>query len=321
MFKVIIAESVRQRILSAEEQNAASARSSLYKLMKGQQVHVLSTAENEKLKSNPKEVLGSPSSLFILDIPTVQAEQIQKAYGVMCLSSERPDISPLIDINDIHISGEGEKLGRGWDSVLDSVERLPSNALLLTDRYLFAFRHPNAGDGLANIRDILNQLLPRQFSGGDYHVTIVFDDMNMHRSYTFDEIATKLNRIKAQLGRSYPIMMEVLGITPDCTIYNKLHNRLILSNYYLVEAGHKLAAFNHETGTARQTLIPMTLFTESSLSGSTTPPLKLIDQTTATLREFSNSLAKLTDHNVYSYAVNGQHMERCIALRNRLIMK
>ena len=319
MFKVIIADSVRQGILSAEEQKAASARSSLYKLMKGQQVHVLSTAENEKLKSNPKEVLGSPSSLYILDVTPAEASAIQQTYGVMCLSGERPDISPLIDINDIHISGEGEKLGRGWDSVLDSVERLPSNALLLTDRYLFAFRHPNAGDGLANIHDILDQLLPRQFAGGDYHVTVIFDDMNMHRSYTFDEIATKLNRIKAQLGRSYPIMMEVLGITPDCTIYNELHNRLILSNYYLVEAGHKLAAFNRDRGTARQTLIPMALFTESSLSGTTTPPLKLIAQTVSTLREFSASLSKLADHRVYSYAVNGQRMEKCFSLRNRLL--
>ena len=319
MFKVIIADSVRQGILSAEEQKAASARSSLYKLMKGQQVHVLSTAENEKLKSNPKEVLGSPSSLYILDVTPAEASAIQQTYGVMCLSGERPDISPLIDINDIHISGKGEKLGRGWDSVLDSVERLPSNALLLTDRYLFAFRHPNAGDGLANIHDILDQLLPRQFAGGDYHVTVVFDDMNMHSSYTFDEIATKLNRIKAQLGRSYPIMMEVLGITPDCTIYNKLHNRLILSNYYLVEAGHKLAAFNRDRGTARQTLIPMALCTESSLSGTTTPPLKLIDQTVSTLREFSASLSKLADHRVYSYAVNGQRMEKCFSLRNRLL--
>lgn len=343
MFNIYTEEGAIKRILGSEQGLPQQRRPMLLRLLQTQKVLHVSSADDAWLLSlrkefmlnaesrqsayiagiarHPETVLQNPSSLFILDIPTIQAEQIQKAYGVMCLSSERPDISPLIDINDIHISGEGEKLGRGWDSVLDSVEQLPSNALLLTDRYLFAFRHPNAGDSLANIRDILNQLLPRQFSGGDYHVTVIFDDMNMHRSYTFDEIATKLNRIKTQLGRNYPIMMEVLGVTPDCTIYNKLHNRLILSNYYLVEAGHKLAAFNHETGTARQTLIPMTLFTETSLSGSTTPPLKLIDQTTATLREFSNSLAKLTDHNVYSYAVNGQRMERCIALRNRLIMK
>ena len=225
----------------------------------------------------------------------------------------------LIDVNDIFISNVDERLDKGWDSVLDSVERLPSNALLLTDRYLFAFRHPNAGDGLANIREILNELLPLRFQGDEYHVTVVFDDKSKHASYSFDEIATKLNRIKKQLGRAYPIMMEVLGVTPDCAIYNKLHPRLILSNYYLVEAGHKLAAFNADKGTARQTLIPMALFTESSLSGTSTPPLEAINQTVTTLRDFSDSLSKLTDHSVYLYALNGKRMERCERIKNRLI--
>ena len=143
--------------------------------------------------------------------------------------------------------------------------------------------------------------------------------MAKHSTYTFDEIATKLNHIKTQLGRDYPIMMEVLGITPDCSIYNKLHSRLIVSNYYLVEAGHKLAAFNHDKGTARQTLLPLALFTESSLNGTSTPPLKAIEQTLTTLRNFSKSLPRLSDHTTYLYAVNGQRMEKCISMRNRLI--
>lgn len=277
------------------------------------------TSYIDHIVEDPSSVLLQPSSLFILNIPISEAERIQKSYGVMCLSGDNVDISPLIDVNDIYISNQREKLGRGWDSVLDSVEPLPSNALLLTDRYLFAFRHPDAGDGLANIRDILDELLPKTFLGGDYHVTVIFDNKSKHASYTFDEIATKLNRIKTQLHRDYPIMMEVLGITPDCAIYNKLHPRLIVSNYYLVEAGHKLAAFNHDKGTARQTLLPLALFTESSLKGTSTPPKKAIDQTVSTLREFSKSLSKLTDHSIYLYAVNGQRMERCISLRNRLI--
>ena len=289
------------------------------KLLKQQPLRLLSSADTENLRQHPEEVLKSPSSLYILDVTPAEALSIRRSFGVMCLSGDNPDITPLIDVNDIHISNEHEKLGRGWDSVLDSVEKLPSNALLLTDRYLFAFRHPNAGDGLANIHDILNELLPQQFEGGDYHVTIVFDDRSKHSSYTFDEIATKLNRIKTQLGRNYPIMMEVLGITSDCSIYNKLHNRLIVSNYYLVEAGHKLAAFNKDQGTARQMLIPMTLFTEASLNGTSTPPLKAIEQTVSTLREFSKSLSQLSDHSVYLYAVNGKRMEKCMGIRNRLI--
>ena len=313
MFNIVISDTIYNRIIASNE------GSPLHRLLKQQPSRLLSSADTDYLKQHPEEVLKSPSSLYILDVQPAEALSIRRSFGVMCLSGDNPDVTPLIDVNDIHISNEHEKLGRGWDSVLDSVEKLPSNALLLTDRYLFAFRHPNAGDGLANIHDILNELLPQQFEGGDYHVTIVFDDRSKHSSYTFDEIATKLNRIKTQLGRNYPIMMEVLGITPDCSIYNKLHNRLIVSNYYLVEAGHKLAAFNKDQGTARQMLIPMTLFTEASLNGTSTPPLKAIEQTVSTLREFSKSLSQLSDHSVYLYAVNGKLMEKCMGIRNRLI--
>ena len=313
MFNIVISDTIYNRIIASNE------GSPLHRLLKQQPSRLLPSADTDYLKQHPEEVLKSPSSLFILDVQPAEALSIRRYFGVMCLSGDNPDVTPLIDVNDIHISNEHEKLGRGWDSVLDSVEKLPSNALLLTDRYLFAFRHPNAGDGLANIHDILNELLPQQFEGGDYHVTIVFDDRSKHSSYTFDEIATKLNRIKTQLGRNYPIMMEVLGITPDCSIYNKLHNRLIVSNYYLVEAGHKLAAFNKDQGTARQMLIPMTLFTEASLNGTSTPPLKAIEQTVSTVREFSKSLSQLSDHSVYLYAVNGKRMEKCMGIRNRLI--
>ena len=313
MFNIVISDTIYNRIIASNE------GSPLHRLLKQLPSRLLPSADTDYLKQHPEEVLKSSSSLYILDVSPAEALAIRRSFGVMCLSGDHPDISPLIDVNDIHISNEHEKLGRGWDSVLDSVEKLPSNALLLTDRYLFAFRHPNAGDGLANIHDILNELLPQQFQGGDYHITIVFDDRSKHASYTFDEIATKLNRIKTQLGRNYPIMMEVLGITPDCSIYNKLHNRLIVSNYYLVEAGHKLAAFNKDQGTARQTLIPMTLFTEASLNGTSTPPLKAIEQTVSTLREFSKSLSQLSDHSVYLYAVNGKRMEKCMGIRNRMI--
>lgn len=319
MFKIYITDSVYNGIVSKEEQKPKSTRSYLYKLLDQVTVQQLTVAETENIKEHPECVLNNPSSLYILDISPNEALSIQRSFGVLCQSAAYIDVSPLIDINDIHISSEHERLGRGWDSVLDSVEKLPSNALLLTDRYLFAFCRPNAGDGLENIREILEELLPQQFLGGEYHVTVVFDDKSKHYSYTFNEIATQLNRVKQQLHRDYPIMMEVLGITPDCSIYSKLHNRLIVSNYYIVEAEHKLAAFDEDIGTARQILLPMALFTESSLNGKSTPPLKAIDQTLTTIRDFSKSLSRLTDHNVYSYAVNGKRMERCMGVRNRLI--
>jgi hypothetical protein len=343
MFNIFTTQTILTRIIASEGAKPEAARSQLFKMLRAaRKVYVgVDSAESSGVEplvsrhginpdtsksdyvngipSHPETVLRHPSSLFILNISPSEASGIQKTYGVMCLSGDDANISSLIDINDIFISAEREKLGSGWDSVLNSVETLPSNALLLTDRYLFAFRHPNAGDGIANIHDILQQLLPKQFTGGEYHVTIIFDNQSKHTSYTFNDIATQINKLKSQLRRDYPIMMEVLGITPDCSIYNRLHNRLIISNYYFVEAAHKLAAFNRDRGTARQTLIPMTLFTDSSLSGTSTPPLKVIDQTLTTLRDFSASLSTLADHSVYLYAVNGKRMDKCMGIRNRML--
>ena len=321
MFKVFISQSVYDRIISTEEERTISGRSNLYKLLKQQPIQILTDKDTERFKLHPENVQKNPSSLYILNIAHTEALTIQRTYGVMCVSGDSPNISPLIDINDIHIAKEQEKLGRGWDTVLKSVETLPSNALLLTDRYLFAFRRPNAGDGIANIKDILSELLPKQFQGGNYHVTVIFDNMAKDDNYTFDEIAKLLEEVKQQVNRDYPITMEVIGITPDCSIYNKLHNRMIISNYYIVEASHKLAAFNKDKGTARQMLIPMALFTESSLNGSSTPPLDAIEHTLATLRKFSKSLTYLPEsaHSTYLYAVNGKRMEKCLSIRNRLI--
>ena len=321
MFKIYITDIVYHNIVNAEEQKAVSARSNLYKLLKQQPVEMLSATDTNRYKTHPEDVLKHPSALYILDMPCADTLAIQKQYGVMCLSGISPDISPLIDVNDIHISKEFEKLGRGWDTVLDSIEILPSNALLLSDRYLFAFRKPTAGDGIANIRDILTELLPKQFLAGNYHVTIIFDNLAKDTTYTFDDIASQLEIVKQQLKRDYPITMEVLGITSDCPIYNKLHNRMIISNYYMVEASHKLAAFNKEIGTARQLLFPLSLFTESSLNNNSTPPLDAINQALTTLRKFSKSLSYLPEsvHRTYLYAVNGKRMDRCLSIRNRLI--
>ena len=46
----------------------------------------------------------------------------------------------------------------------------------------------------------------------------------------------------------------------------------------------------------------------------------VLEQIISTLREFSNSLSSpYNKHDSYYYAVNGEWMEKCIAIRNRLI--
>lgn len=315
MFKIFISEAAHQGIVST----TATRQSYLSKLLKRQPVQLLTAADNDDFKAHPENMLKSPSSLYLLDISPTEALGIQKKYGVMCLSSDSPDISPLIDVNDYFTPTIGKKKFKGWDRILDSVEKLPSNALLLIDRYLFSSRNKDKGDGLMNVHRILNELLPQEFEGGDYHITIVFNIEVKHSSYSFSEIASKLNNIVLQLRPGYGIMMEVFGIKESCSLYDDSHDRQIVSNYYIVEASHKLAAFNQENkGTVHQSIIPLALFTESSLNGESSAPLESINQTIDDFNKFYAALSNEAEHNTYYYAVNGKLMERCMGVRNRL---
>ena len=117
----------------------------------------------------------------------------------------------------------------------------------------------------------------------------------------------------------YPFMVEVFGIMESCTLYDDSHDRQIVSNYYIVEASHKLAAFNPEDkGTVHQSIIPLALFTESSLNGKSSSPLETIDQTIDDFNKFYAALSYEAEHNTYYYAVNGERKERCMGAKNRL---
>ena len=343
MFRIFIEETILKKIIDSDSQKPEATRSYLYKVMKQlkklyvsadapdkewadnlKRLHCISADYSKSdyikgIKEHPETVLQNPSSLFILDIPIVDVNNIRTSYGVFCINGENPNIAQLIDTNDEHTTDDNEPLGNGWSTVLKSVKDLPSNALLLTDRYLFSGYSQKAGNGVDNVCDILDTLLPKKFLG-EYHVTIVFDNKSKNEKYTsFNEITTQLNKVKQALHRDYPINMEVLGITPDCDLYNELHNRRIISNYYIIKVEHKLAAFNGNRGTCMQTITPQTLFTIDSLNRNSTPPLKAIDHAIADIRNFSVSASKSDESSDYYYALNGKRMEKCTGVKNRLL--
>lgn len=315
MFKVYISESAYKGITSS----TTTGQSYLCKLLKQQPLQLLKETDTERYKTHPENVLKNPSALYILDISAADALAIQRMYGVMCLSSAAPDISPLIDINDEHTTEKKVPLGRGWDSVLDSVEHLPSNALILNDRYLFKTTNPIYGNGFDNVRSTLTELLPCELHT-KYHIAVIFDRDSIDPLYSFDIIAKRLNDIAQEFKKPYEIVTEVLGLSEGKDIYYKFHNRRIVSNYFVVKMDYSLAAFNKTEGTSEQTIIPQVLFTEDSLNNRSSAPLQSMQQITKALQSFSESLKSSSmNHNSYSYAVNGQRKERCLTITNRLI--
>lgn len=315
MFKVYISESSYKDITGS----TTTGLSYLGKLLNKQPLQLLKEADTERYKAHPEKVLNNPSALYILDISPADALAIQRMYGVMCLSSSAPDITPLIDVNDEHTTEKKVSLGRGWDSVLDSVEHLPSNALILNDRYLFKTTNAVYGNGFDNIRSILTELLPRELNT-KYHIAVIFDRDEIDPLYNFNSIAKRLNDLVLEFKKPYEIVTEVLGLSEGKEIYYKFHNRRIVSNYFVVKMDYTLAAFNKTEGTSEQTIIPQVLLTEDSLNKNSSAPLKSMQQITKALQSFSNSLKSSSmDHNSYSYAINGQQKEHCLTITNRLI--
>ena len=315
MFKIYISELAYKGITSS----ATTGQSFLGKLLKQQPLQLLKEEDTKRYIAHPENVLKNPSALYILDIPAADALAIQRKYGVMCLSSSAPDITPLIDVNDEHTTEKKVSLGRGWDSVLDSVEHLPSNALILNDRYLFKTTNAVYGNGFDNIRSILTELLPHELNT-KYHIIVIFDRNEIDSLYNFNSIAKRLNDIAQEFKKPYDIVTEALGLSEGKDIYYKFHNRRIVSNYYVVKMDYSLAAFNKTEGTSEQTIIPQVLFTEDSLNNRSSAPLQSMQQITKALQSFSLSLKSPSmDHNSYSYAVNGQHKYQCMTITNRLI--
>lgn len=315
MFKVYISESAYKGITGS----ATTTQSYLGKLLKQQPLQLLKEDDTKRYIAHPENVLYNPSALYLLDITASEALAIQRMYGVMCLSSKAPDISPLIDINDEHTTEKKVPLGRGWDSVLDSVEHLPSNALILNDRYLFKTTNPIYGNGFDNIRSILTELLPHELKA-KYHIIVIFDRDEIDPLYNFNSIVKRLNVIAQEFKKPYEIVMEVLGLSEGKDIYYKFHNRRIVSNYFVVKMDYSLAAFNKTEGTSEQTIIPQVLFTEDSLNNRSSAPLQSMQQITKALQTFSQSLSSPSlDHNSYSYAIKGQRKDRCLTITNRLI--
>jgi hypothetical protein len=318
MFKVFISDSVYQNITTAEEKKSLSERSYLYKLLNKKPVHILTPEEEVNIKNNPKEVLNNPSSLYILNISPEKAFAIEQSYGVMCLSGENPDISPLIDVEDYFKPSKIEKKFKGWDRVLDTVENLPSNALVLRDRYLFKYKGKKEGDGITNVRSILDELLPEQFEGVEYHITIVFGIGE--NAYSFKEIIAELDTIAHELRSGYNIMIEIFGVHETSCLFYDSHDRQIVSNYYFVEASHKLAAFKYDdVGIVDQSITPWALFTRNSLDSDSSAPLEAIEQTREDFRNFYANISSETNRETYFYAINGKRLERCTGVKNRLL--
>lgn len=360
-FKVFISNSVLEDVIFQAEDDYNPSYVALYKILKCHNTGIYVSEEFPKdntsvinlfcssygnipkvdrcryvseISSSPSTVLKEPSSVFLLDIEPSVAKDIQNHYGVICLSKEDAYKAGLMlmDDNKEYSPDSKKKFYEGWDTVLYDISQLPSNSLIINDRYLFSNKEKWKGDGFKNLNQILQLLLPTSFAEKktklSYHVMIVFDPTELCEGHTFRSVALELVRMIENM-REYTIKLEVLGITKEMKkdgIHFRMHNRRIISNYYIVKTEHQIAAFNDIVGTCSQTITPQRFFTEDSLikETSSTSPQRSIRQLIEVLEDFDpNDLYDKDGFKAYFYLTssNGDTKEGCQSLANRLIKK
>ena len=269
-------------VSSWEEKDYLTQEDPLFLLSDSYGVEIrYATEYMEAIPEQPESVLDYWNGIFLLDISEEDAARIQKDYGVICQSVNHLDASVLMDQN-MRYSLRKEDKGYSWELILSNLnaEHVPSNHLILIDRYFFARdkdkkKKDDLNFTLRNLYDIMNAMLPMDELKCRYKVTIIVGEQKEGLSFSISEISKILHdEMIPNLKRPYDIDIEILYLTYLSGLYTATHNRCILTNYTVTQVEHKIKAFDRGGSTCLQTIIPQGLFTLSGLNGYCDSPHK-----------------------------------------------
>ena len=131
----------------------------IFSQMNGIEFNDASLFMNNILADNTK-VLEQPCGAFILNIDSTKAIEIQNRFGVLCQSSGAMN-AKVLTIGDVTITTTGQGT---WEKRMPFGKVLPSNSLVLIDRYLFGSENDETlQDSYDNIREILEAFIPECF--------------------------------------------------------------------------------------------------------------------------------------------------------------
>ena len=174
----------------------------------------------ETISNDPSETINKPHSAFVLNISKEQAESIKNEYGVAVYSQS--------DINRDFVTGgfmkelmKNEAVSGGYPALIPQI--IPtSNALVITDPYLFANLEGNNNLGTENLINLLDGFLPNTLTA-DYHIAIITQNTNNRTRPHWNQLT---GSIMARIGalREYEIVFELI-------VTDTIHPRRLLSNH------------------------------------------------------------------------------------------
>lgn len=193
----------------------------------------------EDIKKDTKNVLELVNPAYILDYSEQEATEISRKYGVIFLPTQNTP-EPAIAETGWTLDTSDDSKEQSWDFFLSGI-KTKYNSLVIIDRYFFSSEYGESlEDSKFNLRSILNILLPKE-QMHKFTVSIIFDITKADKE--MQELATEVNKIKKTLVGHTSFDMELISIDSNCYNYDKTHDRFIFSNYFVIDAAHKIKAF------------------------------------------------------------------------------
>ncbi len=197
----------------------------------------------EDIRNDNKNVLELPNPAYILDFPERDADKISQKYGVIFLPTENTP-EPVIAEPDWTLDTSDNSKELSWNYFLDGI-KARYNSLVIIDRYFFSSEPGETlEDSMFNLKGILNMLLPKN-QMHRFTVSIIFDEtkINVKDNIDMKGLITKVNKMKKAFADRTSFDIELISIDSNCYNYDKTHDRFIVSNYFIVDASHKIKAF------------------------------------------------------------------------------
>ena len=260
-----------------------------------------------EIREDNSKVLELINPAYILDFKEEEAKAIEEKYGVIFLPT-RNTPKPILSRRGWEIDTTDDRKPNTWDYFLSRNE-IPFNSLVIVDRYLFSSQVGETfDDSLFNLRAILNILLPTK-NMHKFTVSIIFDESKS--DFEMQELATKVNKVKKSIIGKTPFTLELISIDSNCYMYEETHDRFIISNYFVINATHKIKAFNaNKDSMCGQKLFFDYLYSKGIEEGdiSSTPEVSQ----DRVLKAICESVH--TSRSAIHYAVNGQASKKGVFL-------
>ncbi len=191
-------------------------------------------------------IADKPRSVFFLNYTKAEAEAIQADFGVLVHGNEEIEDNLLNGsfYKDLKKDSTFEnQTTKGWQNLV-SFSLPPSNAMVITDEYLFSNEENSQSVGKSNVIQLMEAFLPANLKV-PYHLIIFSSDQpEIKKTAKSNTWCLRIaNELKAEISalRSYPIIVEVV-------FAKTIHKRKIFSNYLNATCDKGFAVFKVKDG-------------------------------------------------------------------------